>query len=129
MNPYNNTSYNQQSNLVEGTVAVAAMSAAANTAWNATDKVRETVASAMGYGPQPASGYSKLVQGCSDILTIGGAAMMLGSATYRIAKGILNACADVYDACTGNNSKKETSQTTTSANPARDPAFLNSRRS
>ena len=129
MNPYNQTSYNQQSNLVEGTVAVAAMSAAANTAWNATDKVREAVASAMGYGPQPASGYSKLVQGCSDILTIGGAAMMLGSAAYHITKGMLNACADVYDACTGNNSKKEAPQSDNPVNPTRDPAYLNSRRS
>lgn len=129
VNPYAGTSYNQQSNIVEGGVAVAAMATSANAAWHLTDAVREGVMSAMGYGPKGPSAYQQgmnIVRDASVITSLLCSGLYLGSV-------VLTAVADTWDKITGNSSKQETSTPNTSAaaaaaEPTRDPAYLNSRR-
>lgn len=128
INPYAGTSYNQQSNIIEGGVAVAAMATSANAAWHLTDAVREGVLSAMGYGPKGPSAYQRgmnIMRDASVITSVLCSGLYLGSV-------LLTAMADTYDRITGNSSKQEASQPaapTSAAEPTRDPAFLNSRRS
>ena len=128
INPYAGTSYNQQSNIVEGGVAVAAMATSANAAWHLTDAVREGVMSAMGYGPKGPTLYQQgmnIVRDASVISTLLCSGLYLGSV-------LMTAVADVYDKVTGYSSKKEVPNAApdpTTHDRSRDQAFLNSRRS
>lgn len=135
INPYNGgTSYNQSPTMLQQYATVGAVGATLYGGARTAQMVGEGVKNAMGYGPAPESNYRKVVGICSDILTITGAAALLLEIGYYAAYYPLKGAEYAYDAIFGGESKKEnqtpnTSAAAKSAEPTRDPAFLNSRRS
>lgn len=133
--PYNGgTSFNQSPTMLQQYVTVGAVGATLYGGAKTAQAVGEGVKHALGYGPAPESNYRKVVGICSDILTITGAAALLLEIGYYAAYYPLKGAEYAYDAIFGDSSKKETQATNASAaaksaEPARDPAYLNSRRS
>lgn len=132
MNPYNQTSYNQQATPMEGAAAVGLMSASAYGGWKLAETTSSAVGNALGYGPKGPSNYQQVMNVARDASVVTG---LLCSGLYLASVGA-QAIADTWDWCFGSTSKKEPRTTAPTAIPTntrnkqrRDPSFLNSRRS
>jgi len=133
MNPYNQTSYNQQATPMEGAAAVGLMSASAYGGWKLAETTSSAIGGALGYGPKGPSNYQRAMNVARDASVVTG---LLCSGLYLASVGA-QAIADTWDWCfgsAGSASKKEP-QTAPTAIPTnthnkqrRDPSYLNSRR-
>lgn len=127
MNPYSQTSHNQQATPVEGAATVGLMSASAYGGWKLAEKTSSAVQDALGYGPKAPTGYQQVMEVARDASVVTG---LLCTGLHLASVGA-KALADTWDWCFGeDSSKKETPQPSPqpSTQPNRDPGYLNSRR-
>ena len=125
--PYPNTSFNQAPTPLQQYAGLAAVGGTLVLGGKIASTAYDAATGAVSSKPTQSVG-DRVYDTCQKIAVIGTASMMVIDLAYYPAKWMLEKCAGLWDSCFNDSKKEETPQAVKPA-PARDPSYLNSRRS